>query len=129
MPVASGLDSTESGKACTARPSAGNSRKVEPSTKRCNRQWPRPAVIASRDKLTPCRKNSAATAILVAVPKISADFPCTGTRLASTTVPIKARVNLSGRIFDSRAIFQLLAVENRKVAAGLEDRAPHLVLS
>ncbi len=68
-----------------ARPSAGNSTKVEAAASRCSRQWLMPATIASRDSLAPCRKNKRVMAALVTQPITTAPSPRQGTRLARAT--------------------------------------------
>ena len=81
----------------SAQPSNGNNTKVEATTTRCSRQWPRPATMASRDSLAPCRKNSSATAATVSPSKKCATAPAAGSRLANATVDRSASVKLSGR--------------------------------
>ncbi|MNU79748.1 hypothetical protein D3C71_693650 [compost metagenome] len=81
----------------SARPISGNSTKVRLNTSKCRRQWPAPAMIDSRDSLAPCRKNSSAMAALVNQPKPTATCPLAGSKLASSTTPIRVRVKLSGK--------------------------------
>ncbi len=71
------------------RPSTGNRTKVEAATSRCRRQWPMPAMIASRDSLAPCRKNNRVMAALVIQPNTTAPSPRQGRTLAKATVPTR----------------------------------------
>ncbi|ERO65218.1 hypothetical protein P308_20145 [Pseudomonas piscis] len=80
----------------SARPSSGNSTNVRPKTSKCRRQWPAPAMIASRESLAPWRKNSRPMARLVSQAKPVATWPLAGRKLASKTTPIRVRVKLSG---------------------------------
>ncbi|MNC44858.1 hypothetical protein D3C75_937820 [compost metagenome] len=81
-----------------ARPSNGNSTKVQENTSKCRRQCPAPAMIASRDSLAPCRKNSRPMARLVSQPKYTAPSPEQGSTVAISTTPSKARVKLSNNM-------------------------------
>ena len=73
-------------------PSSGNATKVQASTSRCRRQWVRPAMIASRGRRAPCRKNSHAIATIENQSKAIATSPRHGRMMATTTVAIRLRV-------------------------------------
>ena len=81
----------------STQPSNGNSTNVLATTTRCSRQCDRPATMAWRDSLAPCRKNSSPTAATVSPSKKRATPPAAGSTLASATVVSSARVKLSGR--------------------------------
>lgn len=55
----------------SARPSKGNIRNVAEKIVRCSFQCVRPAMMASRDRRAPCRKNSRPTAMFVIQPNIT----------------------------------------------------------
>ena len=102
----SGVTSGES-TGLSAQPSNGNSKKVLASTSRCRRQWLKPARIASRESLAPCRKNSRLMAATVSASNRWAIAPDTGNRLARVTVLSRASVKLSGRSLE-RAMGNIL---------------------
>ncbi len=89
MPRYSSLPSSGYSSGLSARPSSGNSTKVQAKISRCRRQWVAPAMIASRDSLAPCMKNSRPMARLVIQAKATAPWPLAGRTVASSTTPIR----------------------------------------
>ena len=81
-------DIHEGTKKCSAKPNKGNNTNVLANTNKCKRQCPMPCLIASRDNLAPCMKNSKAIAAVVKYSKPTFTSPCTGNTLASTITPI-----------------------------------------
>ena len=79
------------------QPSNGNNTNVAPTTTRCSRQCDNPALMASRESLAPCRKNSSAMAATVTPSITRATAPEAGNTLASVTTHTNAKVKLSGR--------------------------------
>ena len=91
-PVHSAGVSRPGAAACAAMPSTGNSTKVDSSTSTCSFQCRAPASASHGASLAPCRKNSSAIAALVAYPAATSPAPCTGSTVASATMPTIAAI-------------------------------------
>ena len=79
----------------SASPSSGNSAKVNTNTSRCRRQCIAPSMIARRDSRAPCRKKSSAMPAWVSPSKRTANAPCAGRTVASTTTAVSRIVKRS----------------------------------
>src|SRR5690554_6254812 len=83
---------------CNDSINSGNKIKVQANTNKCKRQCITPAIMAWRDNLAPCKKNSKAMAKLVSHWKKVAPMPCAGIKVAANTTAIKIKVKLSNKI-------------------------------